>query len=123
MPDIELRGMRISDQLSNNKKLNKLPTNCWYISYSQVPIQYLKENLNEQEISYEITYNTILKYDLSKKDFISCLLNYLKSNEVISNRKIFLKQYFHIKYLLLLSPESINDTLFSENKSYSVIYS
>lgn len=85
------------------------------------PIQYLKENLNEQEISYEITYNTILKYDLSKKDFISCLLNYLKSNEVISNRKIFLKQYFHIKYLLLLSPESINDTLFSENKSYSVI--
>jgi hypothetical protein len=41
VPDIELRGMRISDQLSDNKKLNKLPTNCWYISYSQVPIQYL----------------------------------------------------------------------------------
>jgi len=41
VPDIELRGMRISDQLTVNKKLNKLPTNCWYISYSQVPIQYL----------------------------------------------------------------------------------
>jgi len=41
VPDIELRGMRISDQLSNNKKLDKLPPNCWYISYSQVPIQYL----------------------------------------------------------------------------------
>jgi len=41
VPDIELRGMRISDQLSDNKKLKKLPPNCWYISYSQVPIQYL----------------------------------------------------------------------------------
>ena len=41
VPDIELRGMRISEQLSCNKKLTKLPPNCWYISYSQVPIQYL----------------------------------------------------------------------------------
>jgi len=41
VPDIELRGMRISEQLSDNKKLSKLPPNCWYISYSQVPIQYL----------------------------------------------------------------------------------
>jgi len=41
VPDIELRGMRISDQFSDNKKRNKLPPNCWYISYSQVPLQYL----------------------------------------------------------------------------------
>jgi hypothetical protein len=41
VPDIELRGMRISDKLSDNKKLNQLPPNCWYISYSQVPMQYL----------------------------------------------------------------------------------
>ncbi|HCY74490.1 MAG TPA: hypothetical protein DHV28_01085 [Ignavibacteriales bacterium] len=41
VPDIELRGMRISDQVSANKKLTKLPADCWYISYSHVPIQYL----------------------------------------------------------------------------------
>jgi hypothetical protein len=41
VPDIELRGMRISDELSETKKLSKLPPNCWYISYSQVPMQYL----------------------------------------------------------------------------------
>ena len=41
VPDIELRGIRISDQLSDNKKLKNLPPNCWYISYSQVPLQYL----------------------------------------------------------------------------------
>jgi hypothetical protein len=41
VPDIELRGIRISDELSENKKLKKLPPNCWYISYSPVPIQYL----------------------------------------------------------------------------------
>jgi len=41
VPDIEQRGLRISDQLSDNKKLTKLPPNCWYISYSPVPMQYL----------------------------------------------------------------------------------
>jgi len=41
VPDIELRGMRISDQLSDNKKLSNLPKNCWYISYASVPIGYL----------------------------------------------------------------------------------
>jgi hypothetical protein len=41
IPDIELRGLRISDRLSDKKILQKLPPNCWYISYSQAPIQYL----------------------------------------------------------------------------------
>ncbi|HMN24886.1 MAG TPA: hypothetical protein PKE38_10320 [Ignavibacteriaceae bacterium] len=41
VPDIELRGVRISDQLSDNKKLSNLPKNCWYISYANVPIAYL----------------------------------------------------------------------------------
>lgn len=41
IPDIEMRGLRISDVLSGNKKLAELPKDCWYISYSQVPIQYL----------------------------------------------------------------------------------
>ncbi|MBE0539215.1 MAG: hypothetical protein IH620_05835 [Ignavibacterium sp.] len=41
VPDIELRGIRISDQVSDNNKLTKLPADCWYISYSHVPMQYL----------------------------------------------------------------------------------
>jgi len=41
VPDIELRGVRISDQLSDNKKLSNLPKNCWYFSYANVPIAYL----------------------------------------------------------------------------------
>ncbi|HEX7357698.1 MAG TPA: hypothetical protein VF270_08335 [Ignavibacteriaceae bacterium] len=41
VPDIELKGVRISDQISENKKLKKLPADCWYVSYSQVPMQYL----------------------------------------------------------------------------------
>jgi len=41
VPDIEQRGMKIFDQLSHNKKLTTLPPNCWYISYSKIPIQYL----------------------------------------------------------------------------------
>lgn len=38
VPDIEFRGVRISDTLSDNKTLSKLPKDCWYISYS--PVQF-----------------------------------------------------------------------------------
>jgi hypothetical protein len=41
VPDIELKGIRISDQLSGNKKFINLPKNCWYLSYSAVPIYNL----------------------------------------------------------------------------------
>lgn len=41
VPDIELKGIRISDKLSDNRKLAKLPANCWYISYFPVPMNYL----------------------------------------------------------------------------------
>lgn len=41
IPDIELKGFRVSDHLSSNSKLKNLPDNCWYISYSQVPVSNL----------------------------------------------------------------------------------
>lgn len=41
IPDIEIKGVRVSDQLSSNSKLKNLPKDCWYISYSQVPINNL----------------------------------------------------------------------------------
>lgn len=41
IPDIEIKGVRVSDQLSSNSKLKNLPKDCWYISYSQVPISNL----------------------------------------------------------------------------------
>jgi len=41
VPDIELKGIRISDKLSNDKRFEKLPANCWYISYSNIPIYNL----------------------------------------------------------------------------------
>ncbi len=40
IPDIELRGLRITDTISNNQKLAKLPKNCWYLSYFPVLINY-----------------------------------------------------------------------------------
>lgn len=36
VPDIELRGVRISDTLSDNKMLGILPKDCWYVSYFPV---------------------------------------------------------------------------------------
>lgn len=41
IPDIQMRGVRISDILSANSKIKDLPKDCWYISYSQVPINNL----------------------------------------------------------------------------------
>lgn len=40
VPDLDLRGFRISADLSNNHKLKKLPPGCWYVSYLPVPINY-----------------------------------------------------------------------------------
>jgi hypothetical protein len=41
VPDIELKGVRISNTISDNKKLSKLPKDCWYVSYSPVPMNHL----------------------------------------------------------------------------------
>lgn len=41
IPDIELKGVRISDKISENKKFAKLPKDCWYISYSSVTLNHL----------------------------------------------------------------------------------
>ncbi|MBK7228581.1 MAG: hypothetical protein IPH97_06910 [Ignavibacteriales bacterium] len=41
IPDIELKGVRISNTISDNKKLSKLPKDCWYVSYSPVPMNHL----------------------------------------------------------------------------------
>ena len=41
IPDLELRGVRISDELTSSKLAKKLPPNCWYISYFQVVLNYI----------------------------------------------------------------------------------
>lgn len=40
IPDIELRGLRISEK-NSSPQLSNLPNDCWYISYSNVPINSL----------------------------------------------------------------------------------
>lgn len=41
VPDIELKGVRISDALSSNTKLKNLPKDCWYVSYSASTLNHL----------------------------------------------------------------------------------
>ena len=41
IPDLEMRGARISDTFTSGKLSGKLPPDCWYISYSQVLLNYL----------------------------------------------------------------------------------
>jgi len=52
VPDIEHRGMRISDQSSHNKKLTTLPPNCWYISYSNGSSIFLCVSKDDGEVLY-----------------------------------------------------------------------
>lgn len=40
IPDIDIRGFRITGNASS-EKLRKLPKECWYISYSPVPMNHL----------------------------------------------------------------------------------
>ena len=66
IPDIEIKGVRVSDQLSSNSKLKNLPKDCWYISYSQVPINNLScSNLKSvflciSKVSGEVIYHNYL---------------------------------------------------------------
>lgn len=96
--------------------------NLWRSNLSiSFPYNFLTNELNDSELFYEITFKNIAEYKLSTVDFSNCLLNYLELNEIITNRKVFLKQYFHVKYLLLSSKELIENRVFTENKSYELI--
>lgn len=66
IPDIELRGFRISDKLSSNSKLKDLPKDCWYVSYSHVPISSLSCSNTKtiflciSKVSGEVLYHNYL---------------------------------------------------------------
>lgn len=38
IPDLEIKGAKISDILTSSKLINILPPDCWYISYSSIPL-------------------------------------------------------------------------------------
>lgn len=96
--------------------------NMWRENLSgDFPLNFLQDNLDHNETYYNITYETHQKFKLKTDNFINCLLQYLKTNEEISNRPIFLKQFYHVKYLLQISPASIEHDVFSSNSTYNII--